>query len=164
MTSLPTRFLQDTDTADFFSRLLNIKQFRPLQIAALNLLLSAQSVDTKFIQAPTGMGKDLLPCAMAKITKKVQLVFVPFVALISTVEGEGKKYGCNVVRFAEIHKTLSVETAAATADVIVLSYEHSSKSVRLAQELERRDRLGKVLLAQYLHALMIFGCFRLVLL
>ncbi len=135
-----------------------------MQIAALNLLLSAQSVDTKFIQAPTGMGKDLLPFAMAKITKKVQLVFVPFVALVSNVESEGRKYECNVVKFAEIYKTLSMETAAATADVVVLSYEHSSKSVRLAQELERRGRLGKVLLAQYLDALIIFGYFRLVLL
>ena len=162
VTLLPTSFSQDTDTADFFARLLNIQRFRPLQIAALNLLLSAQSVDTKFIQAPTGVGKDMLPFAMAKITKKVQLVFVPFVALISNVENEGTKYGCNVVRFSEIHKTLSVETAAATADVVVLSYEHSSKAVRLAQELQRRDRLGRVLLPQNLYGLMIFVCFRLV--
>jgi hypothetical protein len=99
---------------------------------------------------------------MAKITKKVQLVFVPFVASISNVENEGTKYGCNVVRFSEIHKTVSVETAAAIADVVVLSYEHSSKAVRLAQELQRRDRLGRVLLPQNIYRLMIFGCFRLV--
>jgi hypothetical protein len=122
---------------------LKIRSLRPLQIASLNLLLNAQSVDTKFIQAPTGVGKDLLPFAMAVIMKKVQLVFVPFVALISNVENEGEKYGCTVIKFSDIYKTMSMESAAASADVIVLSYEHTTRAVRLAQELSQRDKLGK---------------------
>lgn len=106
------------------------------------MLANAKPVDTKFIQAPTGVGKDLLPFALAVITKKVQLVFVPFVALVSTIVHEGTKYGCTVVKFMDIYKTVSIESAAAAADIIVLSYEHCSKSVRLAQELARRNRLG----------------------
>ena len=106
---------------------------------------TAEPVDTKFIQAPTGVGKDLLPFAMAVLTNKVQLVFVPFVALASNVEKDGKKYGCNVVRFSDIHKKISLETAAATAQVIVLSYEHCGKAVRLAQELMSRKTLGNLL-------------------
>jgi hypothetical protein len=122
---------------------LKIQNLRPLQIAALKLLVNAKPVDSKFIQAPTGVGKDLFPFALAVLTKKVQLVFVPFVALVSTVVHEGTKYGCTVVEFMDIYKKMSIESAAA-AGIIVLSYEHCSKSVRLAQELARRDRLGNI--------------------
>ena len=112
---------------------------------------TAEPVDTKFIQAPTGVGKDLLPFAMAVLTDKVQLVFVPFVALASNVEKDGKKYGCKVVRFSDIHKKISLETAAATAQVIVLSYEHCGKAVRLAQELMSRKTLGNLLYMDFIY-------------
>ena len=123
---------------------MKIQNLRPSQIAALKLLINAKPVDSKFIQAPTGVGKDLFPFALAVLTKKVQLVFVPFVALVSTVVHEGTKYGCTVVKFMDIYKKMSIESAAAAADIIVLSYEHCSKSVRLAQELAMRDRLGNI--------------------
>jgi len=138
-------FSKQDSTAAFIATRLKIKSLRPLQITALNLLLNAKPIDSKFIQAPTSVGKDLLPFALAVLTKKVQLVFVPFVALVSTLENEGTKYGCTVVKFMDIYKTMSVESAAAAADIIVLSYEHSSKGVRIAQELARRDRLGNIL-------------------
>lgn len=139
-----------TEACDFqdaakISARLKIPGLRPFQVRALKLLQSAEIVDTKFIQAPTGVGKDLLPFAMAVITDKVQLVFVPFVALIATVEKEGRKFGCNVIRFSDIHKKVSLETAAATAHVIVLSYEHCGKAIRLVQELLSRHKLGNFL-------------------
>ena len=133
----------DSSTIQFIRDRLNISDLRPLQISALNLLLNAEERDTKFIQAPTGVGKDLLPFAMAVVTHKAQLIFVPFVPLIENVLIEGKKFGCKVVKFSDIHTTISVETAAATADCIVMSYEHSGKVARIAQELSMRKRLGE---------------------
>lgn len=132
----------ESSTVGFIKQRLAISELRPLQANALRLLLNAQETDTKFIQAPTGAGKDLLPFAMAVVTRKAQLIFVPFVPLIQSVVLEGKKFGCNVVKFTDIHKTISVETAAATADCIVLSYEHAGKAARIAQELAMRKRLG----------------------
>jgi superfamily II DNA helicase RecQ len=132
----------DSSTVDFIKQRLAISELRPLQADALMLLLNAQQTDTKFIQAPTGVGKDLLPFAMAVVTRKAQLIFVPFVPLIQNVVLEGKKFGCKVVKFTDIYKTMSVETAAATADCIVLSYEHAGKAARIAQELAMRQRLG----------------------
>ena len=55
---------------------------------------------------------------------------------------EGLKFGCKVVKMYDIGKTLSIETAAQSADVIVCSYEHSLKAVRIAQEMQLRGRLG----------------------
>jgi hypothetical protein len=105
--------------------------------------MKADTMDTKFIQAPTGMGKDLLPFAMAVLTRKTQLVFVPFVPLIENVLLEGNKFRCKVIKFSDINNSISVETAAATADCIVLSYEHAGKAARIAQELSMRQRLGE---------------------
>jgi superfamily II DNA helicase RecQ len=122
--------------------LLKVAKLRPFQQAALELLLSALPNDTKLIQAPTSVGKDLLPFGLALYTKKAQLVFVPYVALVGMIVLEGFKYGCRVVKFTDIGKLTSIETAAATADVFVLSYEHAPRAVRLAQELESRSRLG----------------------
>lgn len=133
---------QDTGTTDYIVERLKVNQLRPLQAEALHLLLTAKEHDTKFIQAPTGVGKDLLPFAMAVVTGKAQLVFVPFVPLIENVMLEGNKFGCRVIKFSEIHKSISMETAAANADCIVLSYEHASRAGRLAQELSLRQRLG----------------------
>ena len=117
-------------------------QLRPFQHSALTLLMSAELRDTKLIQAPTGVGKDLIPFAVAVITQKAQFVFVPYVALIAMIVSEGSKYGCCVVKFTDIGKAISLQTAAATADVIVCSYEHAPRALRLAQELHLRDRLG----------------------
>lgn len=133
---------QDTGTTDYIVERLKLKQLRPLQAEAMHLLLTAKEHDTKFIQAPTGVGKDLLPFAMAVVTGKAQLVFVPFVPLVENVMLEGNKFGCRVIKFSEIHKSISMETAAADADCIVLSYEHASRAGRLAQELGLRQRLG----------------------
>ena len=127
---------------DFIAQRLSVGNIRPLQQTALELLLKAQSVDTKIIQAPTSMGKDLLPFALSVVTKKAQLVFVPFVALIENIIHEGSKFRCNVVKFSDVHKTIDIPTAAASADIIVCSYEHAGKAVRLAQELASRGRLG----------------------
>jgi hypothetical protein len=88
------------------------------------------------------MGKDLLPFALAVHTKKAQLVFVPYVALIGMIVSEGTKYGRRVVKFTDIGKCTTIQTAAATADVIVFSYEHAPRAIRLGQELESRHRLG----------------------
>lgn len=112
------------------------------QIAALTLLINALPTDTKLLQAPTSVGKDLIPFAMAVYTDKAQIVFVPYVALIGMIVSEGLKYGCNVVKFTDIGKGISLQSAAASADVIVLSYEHAPRAIRLAQELESRGRLG----------------------
>lgn len=117
-------------------------QLRPFQLSALALLMSAELRDTKLIQAPTGVGKDLIPFAVAVITQKAQFVFVPYVPLVAMIVSEGSKYGCCVVKFTDIGKTISLQSAAATADVIVCSYEHAPRAVRLAQELHLRDRLG----------------------
>ena len=121
---------------------LKIREVRDLQQTALNMLLDSCAVDTKLIQAPTSTGKDMLPFAMAVMTGKAQLVFVPFVALTENVIREGAKFNCRVVRFSDIHKTIDIATAAATAEVIVCSYEHAPKAIRIAQELLSRERLG----------------------
>ena len=121
---------------------LKISEVRDLQETALNMLLDSCAVDTKIIQAPTSTGKDMLPFAMAVMTGKAQLVFVPFVALTENVIREGAKFNCRVVRFSDIHKTIDIATAAATAEVIVCSYEHAPKAIRIAQELLSRERLG----------------------
>lgn len=117
-------------------------ELRPFQHSALGLLMCAELLDTKLIQAPTSVGKDLIPFAMAVHTQKAQLVFVPYVPLIGMIVSEGLKFRCCVVKFNEIGKGISLQSAAATADVIVCSYEHAPRVVRLAQELHSRDRLG----------------------
>ena len=132
---------RDLDIGYLVERL-KVSEVRPLQQAALNLLLDSCKVDTKIIQAPTGMGKDMLPFAMAVLTGKAQLVFVPFVALIDNVVQEGTKFKCRVIRFSDIHKTIDMATAAASADCIVCSYEHAAKAIRISQELLSRERLG----------------------
>jgi hypothetical protein len=114
----------------------------PFQLAALTLLSNALPTDTKLLQAPTSVGKDLIPFAMAIHTGKAQIVFVPYVALIGMIVSEGLKYRCYVVKYTDIGKGISLQSAAASADVIVLSYEHAPKAIRLAQELESRNRLG----------------------
>jgi hypothetical protein len=123
---------------------LKIKAVRPFQQAALALLNTASNEDQKLIQAPTSVGKDLIPFAMAVHTKKAQLIFVPYVALVSMIFSEGLKYGCRVVKFTDIGKNTTLQTAAATADVIVFSYEHAPRAIRVAQELQLRGRLGWV--------------------
>ena len=157
--SQPGKGYLDSSTVDFIKQRLGISGLRPLQADALSLLLNAQETDTKFIQAPTGVGKDLLPFAMAVVTRKVQLIFVPFVPLIQNVILEGKKYGCNVVKFTDIYKSISVETTAARADCIVLSYEHAGKIARITQELSIRKRLGWCFLNEA-HVAVIDGDFR----
>jgi hypothetical protein len=77
-------------------------------------------------------------------TTKAQLVFVPFVALVDNVLSEGHKYGCRVVKFSDVGKSITIETAAAIADVIVFSYEHAKRAVRIIHELLERSRLGKL--------------------
>ena len=119
-----------------------ITEVRELQRKALQLLLDSCAIDTKLIQAPTSTGKDMLPFAMAVLTGKAQLIFVPFVALIDNVIQEGAKFKCRVVKFSDIHKSIDVATAAATADCIICSYEHAPKAVRIAQELLSRERMG----------------------
>jgi hypothetical protein len=132
----------------YMAERLGIQDIRPLQRDALRLLFKAQQRDTKVIQAPTSMGKDLLPFALAVATTKAQLVFVPFVALVDNVLSEGHKYACRVVKFSDVGKTITIETAAATADVIVFSYEHAQRAVRIIHELLARSRLGKLGRAQ----------------
>ncbi len=140
---------------------LKISALRPFQQAALTLLMTASNEDQKLIQAPTSVGKDLIPFAMAVHTKKAQLVFVPYVALVSMIVSEGLKYGCRVVKFTDIGKniTTTLQTAAATADVIVLSYEHAPRAVRLAQELQTRNRMGWVFWNEA-HVAVVDGDFR----
>lgn len=89
----------DSSTVEFIKDRLNVPYLRPLQATALNLLLNAEESDTKFIQAPTGVGKDLLPFAMAVVTRKAQLVFVPFVPLIENVLIEGKSLAAKLLSF-----------------------------------------------------------------
>lgn len=121
---------------------LKIREIRVLQQTALNILLDSCAVDTKIIQAPTSTGKDMLPFAMAVMTGKAQLVFVPFVALAENAVHEGAKFNCRVVKFSDIYRSIDAATAAATADLIVCSYEHAPKAIRIAQELLSRERLG----------------------
>ena len=121
---------------------LNVTEFRKLQEDAFHLLMNAGEFETVVIQAPTSFGKDMLPFMVAVATNQAQFVFVPFVALTENVVLEGLKFGCKVVKMLDIGKTVSVQTAAATADVIVCSFEHSLKAVRVAQEMNLRGRLG----------------------
>ena len=125
---------------------LKISAIRPLQLTAFELLVNAAEFDTKIIQGPTSMGKDMLPFMMAVTTRKTQIMFVPFVALFENALIEGQKYGCNVVKFSDIGKSITIETAAATADIIVCSYEHAKRAVRVVQELSTRQRLGQLLI------------------
>ena len=104
--------------------------------------MDANTVDTKIIQGPTSMGKDLLPFAMAVATGKAQLMFVPYVALIENTMKEGSKFGCRVIQLADIGRGIDIATAAATADIIICSYEHAVRAIRVAQELLSRQRLG----------------------
>lgn len=126
----------------FIAERLRIQSVRPLQRSALSLLMDANTFDTKIIQGPTSMGKDLLPFAMAVATGKAQLMFVPYVALIENTMKEGSKFGCKVVKLADIGKDIDLATAAATADIIICSYEHAVRAIRVAQELLSRQRLG----------------------
>jgi len=128
---------------ELLAKQLQVQSIRPLQRQAATLLLGAQPHDTKLIVAPTSMGKDLLPFLMARATNTVQILFVPLLTLVDGVEKEGIKYNCKVVKFSSIAKRkISVETAAATAHVVVCSYEHASSVNRLAQELQLRGKLG----------------------
>lgn len=124
---------------------LGVSAIRPAQLDAFNLLMEAAEFDTKIIQGPTSMGKDMLPFMLACHTKKAQLLLVPFVPLVDNALSEGRKYSCNVVKFIDIGKSVTLETAAATADIIVCSYEHAPKTVRVVQELISRDRLGELI-------------------
>ena len=126
----------------FLVERLKIAEVRELQRLALNLLLDSCAIDTKLIQAPTSTGKDMLPFAMAILTGKVQLIFVPFVALIDSVIQEGAKFNCRVVKFSDIGRSIDVSTAATTAECIICSYEHAPKAIRLAQELLSRGKMG----------------------
>lgn len=128
----------------FLAQRLKVQKIRPFQAVALRLLLDALPNDTKIIQAPTSMGKDLLPFALAAHSGKAQLVFVPFVALGDHIVYDGQGYASKVVKLSEIGKTVTLETAAATADVIVCSYEQAQRALRLVQELQLRERLGTV--------------------
>jgi hypothetical protein len=69
-----SHFSDQESAASYIANRLKIQNLRPLQIAALKLLVNAKLVDSKFIQAPTGVGKDLFPFALAVLTKNVQLV------------------------------------------------------------------------------------------
>lgn len=122
---------------------LNVTEFRKLQEDAFQMLMNASEFETVVIQAPTSFGKDMLPFMVALATKQAQFVFVPFVALTENVVLEGLKFGCKVVKMYDIGKTVTVETAAHSADVIVCSYEHSLKAGRVAQEMQLRGRLGE---------------------
>jgi hypothetical protein len=144
---------------DFIAERLKIDSVRPLQCDALRILMGASVVDTKIIQGPTSMGKDLLPFALAVATKKAQLMFVPYVALIENTLNEGARYGCKVIKFAEIGKTITIATAAATADVIICSYEHAQRAVRITQELLTRQRLGWCFFNE-VHVIQLDGDFR----
>ena len=126
----------------FIADRLRIQSVRPLQRSALSLLMDANTVDTKIIQGPTSMGKDLLPFAMAVATGKAQLMFVPYVALIENTMKEGSRFGCRVIKLADIGRGIDIATAAATADIIICSYEHAVRAIRVAQELLSRQRLG----------------------
>jgi len=129
----------------YLAQRLNVLLIRPFQASAVQMLLDALPVDTKIVQAPTSMGKDLLPFALAVHCGKAQLVFVPFVALVDGIVRDGSRYSGKVVKLSDIGKTITIETAAATADIIVCSYEHAQRALRLVQELQARERLGKVL-------------------
>jgi len=98
---------------------LGVSAIRPAQLDAFNLLLEAAEFDTKIIQGPTSMGKDMLPFMLSCHTKKAQLLLVPFTPLVDNAMSEGRKYSCNVVKFIDIGKSVTLETAAATADIIV---------------------------------------------
>lgn len=140
------RFTLSIDENRWLVQRLNISAIRPLQLTAFELLVNAAEFDTKLIQGPTSMGKDMLPFMMAVTTRKAQIMFVPFVALFENALIEGQKYGCNVVKFSDIGKSITIETAAATADIIVCSYEHAKRAVRVVQELSTRQRLGQLLI------------------
>jgi superfamily II DNA helicase RecQ len=127
---------------EYIAQRLKLEIIRPLQREALRIIMESSPVDTKVIQAPTSIGKDLLPFALAVATNKAQLMFVPFVALIENTLNEGAKLGCKVIKFSEIGKTIDIATAASTADVIICSYEHAAKAIRVTQELLSRQRLG----------------------
>jgi superfamily II DNA helicase RecQ len=105
------------------------------------------------------MGKDMLPFALAVATNKAQLMFVPFVALIENIIHEGSKFRCNVVKFADIGRTIDIPTAAATADIVVCSYEHASRAIRLSQELLSRGRLGWLFINEA-HVVELDGAYR----
>ena len=122
---------------------LGVSAIRPAQLDAFNLLLEAAEFDTKIIQGPTSMGKDMLPFMLSCHTRKAQLLLVPFTPLVDNAMSEGRKYSCNVVKFIDIGKSVTLETAAATADIIVCSYEHAPRLVRVVQELTSRDRMGE---------------------
>ena len=126
----------------FIAARLKIESIRPLQRSVLSLLIHANPFDTKIIQGPTSMGKDLLPFAMAVATGKAQLMFVPYVALIENTIKEGSKFGCRVIKLADIGRSIDLATAAASADIIICSYEHAVRAIRVAQELLARQRLG----------------------
>ena len=129
---------------ELLAQQLQVETIRPLQRQAAALLLGAQPFDTKFIVAPTSMGKDMLPFIIARVTNTVQILFVPLLTLIDGVARDAIKYKCKIVRFADIaRKKITIETAAASAHVVVCSYEHSSQVISLAQELKLRDKLGK---------------------
>lgn len=136
--------MQENPSLDFqfIAERLKVAAIRPLQRSALMLLMDANTLDTKIIQGPTSMGKDLLPFAMAVATGKAQLMFVPYVALIDNAMKEGSKFGCKVVKLADIGRSIDIATAAATADIIICSYEHAVRAIRVAQELLTRQRLG----------------------
>ena len=121
---------------------LNVTEFRKLQEDAFHMLMNACEFEAVVIQAPTSFGKDMLPFMVAVATNQAQFVFVPFVALTENVVLEGLKFGCKVVKMLDIGKTVNVQTAAQSAAVIVCSFEHSLKAVRVAQEMNLRGRLG----------------------
>jgi hypothetical protein len=156
--SPPRKRSRDLDFSFVVDRL-KIDHIRPLQQAALNMLMNAFPMDTKIVQAPTGMGKDMLPFALAVATNKAQLMFVPFVALIENIIHEGSKFRCNVVKFADIGRTIDIPTAAATADIVVCSYEHASRAIRLSQELLSRGRLGWLFINEA-HVVELDGAYR----
>jgi superfamily II DNA helicase RecQ len=126
----------------FIAARLKIESIRPLQRSVLSMLIHANPFDTKIIQGPTSMGKDLVPFALAVATGKAQLMFVPYVALIESTIKEGSKFGCRVIKLADIGRSIDLATAAASADIIICSYEHAVRAIRVAQELLARQRLG----------------------
>lgn len=140
----PNGVMQQIHSLDFqfIAERLKVAAIRPLQRSALMLLMDANTLDTKIIQGPTSMGKDLLPFAMAVATGKAQLMFVPYVALIENAMKEGSKFGCKVVKLADIGRSIDIATASATADIVICSYEHAVRAIRVAQELLTRQRLG----------------------
>lgn len=131
----------DANTGYILSRL-GIAEIRPLQKTACELLLNASAFDTKLVIGPTSMGKDLIPFLLAVVTGQVQVIFVPYVALTESIVLEGKKFQCNVTKFSDIGKTVTLQSAAANSNLIVFSYEHAHYAVRIVQELISRNRLG----------------------